>query len=391
MRDRTEKFIPYKDSRDAVFVFGAGASIAEGAPLQIDLLRLVFDSSEEELTSSDAAKLVQNFIHDNFDLSNNNYPSLESVFGYLDYFLSKKESLGEKYPTARIREIREALILLIHYVISIPRSSRQGVYRQFWETVSKNNRNISIITMNYDMLLDEAFDFLYPDKALIDYCIELMNYHHYPDIGAFNWWDNPRELITVWNGGDPVPIKLIKIHGSLNWKYCNCCNQVLLTPWDTKIDLSSMGFKGYIYPSCENPETIEFELSCPQDGNKFDTFIVPPSHIKDLTHPAINKLLDEAALEIRKSKKIIFVGYSFPEADVHIKALLKKNLHSDVDIHVVDPFLGETIKANYKCLGVNVSFHKATFEEFISNELTSVMNAPNKTLQPTPKSGAAEL
>jgi hypothetical protein len=354
-------------------VFGAGASISEGAPLQKDVLRLICDSTDNELESSDAAGLVKQFLVDNFSLSSGHSPSLESVFGYLDYFLSKQEGLGKEYPTARIREIREALILLIHYVIGLPQSSRNGVYRAFWETVSTVNRNVSVITMNYDTLLDEAFDFLYPDSSLIDYCLELMNYHHYPEIGAFNWWINPREPVSVWEGGDPVPIKLIKIHGSLNWKYCNCCNQVLLTPWDTKIGLSSMSFKGYIFPSCENPDTVAFDLVCPLDGNKFDTFIVPPSHIKDLSHPAINKLLDEAALEIRKAKKIVFVGYSFPEADVHIKALIKKNIRDGVEIHVVDPHLNGSIEANYRSLSEDAIFHKQTFGEFIATDLVAIL------------------
>lgn len=390
MRGNIEKFIPYDEKRDALFIFGAGASIAEGAPLQKDILSLIIDSNDERLNASEAAAIVKSFINESFDVSGGLYPSLESVFGYLDYFISKKESLGKNYPTAKILEIRQALIQLIHYVIAIPGINKKGVYKQFWEKVAAENRNISVITMNYDTLLDEAFDFLYPDKSYIDYCVSLMNYHHYPEIGAFNWWINPREPVPIWNGGNPKPIKLIKIHGSVNWKYCNCCNQVLLTPWDTQIDLSSMCFKGYIYASCENPETEEFELACPLDGNKFETFIVPPSHIKELSHPAINKLFDEAALEIRKTKQIIFVGYSFPEADVHIKALLKKNLPQDLTLHVVDPFLNKNIESNYKCLSKNVIFYKEMFEDFIENNLVTVIKTPNHANSADAKSRAAD-
>lgn len=35
------KFIPYDDKRDVVFFFGAGASYANGIPLQKDLLPLI--------------------------------------------------------------------------------------------------------------------------------------------------------------------------------------------------------------------------------------------------------------------------------------------------------------------------------------------------------------
>ena len=71
MRDTTEKLIRYKNSRDVLFVFGAGASISEGAPLQRDILRFIYESTDEKLISSDAANLVRRFLQDNFDVSNN--------------------------------------------------------------------------------------------------------------------------------------------------------------------------------------------------------------------------------------------------------------------------------------------------------------------------------
>jgi NAD-dependent SIR2 family protein deacetylase len=388
LRSNQEQYVKYEEERDTLFVFGAGASIAQGAPLQKDILKLIFESSDEQLTSSEAANQVRVFINENFDITEDGYPTLESIFGYLEYFIRKREGLGKEYTTLKIIEIKEALIQLVHYVISKPMLNKNNTYRKFWSVVSETNRNISVITMNYDTLLDEAFDFLYPDKGYIDYCIELMNYNHYDRIDAFHWWVNPREPVTVWEGGDPKPIKLIKVHGSLNWKYCNCCNQVLLTAWDTNIDLSSMAFKGLTYASCGNLETQEFELVCPLDGNRFDTFIVPPSHIKDLSHPAINKLLDETAIEIRKARKIVFVGYSFPEADVHIKALFRKNMKNDTEIHIVDPYLNSTIRSSYKCLSAQPFFHNKTFDEFVTDNLSGLIESPNKSSKRDALTGA---
>jgi hypothetical protein len=109
--------------------------------------------------------------------------------------------------------------------------------------------------------------------------------------------------------------------------------------------------------------------------------IVPPSHIKDLSHPAINKLLDEAAIEIRKARKIVFVGYSFPEADVHIKALFRKNLKKDAEVHVVDPYLNSTIKSNYKSLSAESIFHEISFDQFVTENLSSLIESPNKSLK----------
>jgi hypothetical protein len=140
-----------------------------------------------------------------------------------------------------------------------------------------------------------------------------------------------------------------------------------------------MRFKGYIHASCENPETVEFDLTCPLDANRLDTFIVPPSHIKELSHPAINKLLDEAAIEIRKARKIVFIGYSFPEADVHIKVLFRKNMRDGTEIHVVDPYLNDSIRSNYKSLSASLFFYEKTFENFIEDDMTGLIDLPNKS------------
>lgn len=366
-------FLEYKPQRDVLFFMGAGASASEGVPLQKDIMSALFSGADDELNSSDAIKLIREFIEENFDVSDgSSYPTLEAIFGYLDYFITKQEALGHKYSSETIREIREALIQSIHHVIA-SNCSQGEVYKKFWKSVDDHNRNISVVTMNYDTLIDEAFDFLYSKRAYIDYCLDLMNYHHMDDIDAFNWWDNPREPIHVYGDETPVPIKLLKIHGSLNWKFCNCCNQTLLTPWDTKIDLTSMGFKRYIYPSCESPDTQVFDLLCPYDGNRFQTCIVPPSHIKNLAHPVTNKLIDEAATEIRKSRKLVFIGYSFPEADVHIKALFKKNLLEDHEIHVIDPYLNDQIRSSYRALSTRVLFHEQSFEQFIESEMSKIL------------------
>jgi hypothetical protein len=360
-----EKFLKYDKERDTVYVFGAGASIADGCMLQKDILPSLLKT-----ISSDSRIVISslNFIKDNFSTEGECYPSLESVFGYLDYFISRNESLGEKYNTLNLIEIRECLVKLIHHTLSKYNKSK-GVYKKFWQMVEQAGKNVSIITLNYDTLLDEAFDFLYPESAIIDYCTNLMNYENYDGLDGFNWWDNPREPVGVWEGIEKKAIKLIKLHGSLNWKYCNCCNQVYLTPWDIKIDLDSLGFKGRIGASCDNPQEVIYDLVCPIDNTGFNSLIVPPSHIKDLSHPTVNRLLDEAAIEIRKAKKIVFIGYSFPEADVHIKALFKKNMRKGTSIEIVNPYITEQTKNTFLSLSKDVVFVENFFENYIETFL----------------------
>jgi hypothetical protein len=131
---------------------------------------------------------------------------------------------------------------------------------------------------------------------------------------------------------------------------------------------------GYTYP-----DQKEYEYSCPIDGTDFQTLIVPPSYIKMLHHPVLSQLFSEASREIRITKKIIFVGYSLSNADVHIKALLKKHIQKDVEMIVINSNIPDNFKLKYSSLGDNIkfiakSFEKVVFDESLMEELLTVGN-----------------
>lgn len=364
MENRKEIFLRYPSSRDVVFVLGAGASNPDGVPLQRDILPIILSGKIQEIKESEIGKIVTEFIEENFyyDVASERYPQLEAVFGFLDYFIQQNESLNAKYTYENIIEIKEHLIKLVHYVVNHQTEKGSKYYHIFWEAIKKYNGNISIITLNYDTLIEHAFEFLFEKFGYIDYCTHFMNYD-FKDSEQFSFWINPREPVTVPGEFNPVPIKLIKLHGSLNWKYCNCCNQTLLTPWDRKIDLQHGKFLGYTYPDME-----EYEYVCPLDGTEFNTLIMAPSYVKPLKHPVISHLLSEASREIRAAKKIVFVGYSLSEADIHIKALFRKHLDDNVEVTVILPKSSPEVEAKYFGLSKNIKFVYSSFEDFVGDE-----------------------
>ncbi len=365
MENIIEKFLRYPHTRDVVFVLGAGASHPDGVPLQRHMLPMIISGNNEEVKNSAIGQEVIEFINDNFlyKPKEAQYPQLEAVFGFLDYFIQQNESLSSKYTNLKIREIKELLIKLIHYIVNLQTDKRSRAYNSFWKAILKHNKNISIITLNYDTLLEQAFDYLFPEFGYLDYSIHLMNYEKLPELKQFNFWINPREPIKTESKNNPVPFKVLKIHGSLNWKYCNCCNQTLLTPWDRKIDLTKGKFLGYTYP-----DKKEYEFFCPIDGTEFQTLIMPPSYVKSLNHPVISQLLTEASREINLTKKIVFVGYSLSNADVHIKALFKKRINEDIEVIVINTRNAESLKYKYYSLSRNIRFINCSFEEMVDNE-----------------------
>jgi NAD-dependent SIR2 family protein deacetylase len=326
---------------------------------------MILAEKEDELKKTYIGKTVIQFLKDNFvfDVQNEKYPNLEAVFGFLDYFIQQDESLNSTYTHNNIVEIKEYLIKIIHYVVNLQTDKRSKYYHKFWEGIQKYNNNISIITLNYDTLLEQGFDFLYQKFGFIDYCTHLMNYDKIDELKNFNFWINPREPVEVEQKVNPVPIKIIKLHGSLNWKYCKCCNQTLLTPWDRTIDLHKGKFLGFTYPDNE-----KYEYVCPLDGTEFQTLIMPPSYIKSLNQPVISQLISEASREIRDAKKIVFVGYSLSDADVHIKALFRKQLRPDQEVIVVNNKKAKILQNKYFALTKNMKYYKCSFEDMVCNE-----------------------
>jgi NAD-dependent SIR2 family protein deacetylase len=361
----TERYLRYPSAREVVFVLGAGASHPDGVPLQENILPMILSGEIEEIAASVIGRQVNDFISDNFFFGpeTDACPSLEAVFGFLDYFIQSNESLSARYNNARIREIKENFIKIIHYIVDLQSDKRSQVYHRFWDSIQKYNRNVSIVTLNYDTLLEQAFDFMFRRCGYIDYCIHLMNYDRLRELEAFNFWVNPREPIGICAGENPVPFKIIKLHGSLNWKYCNCCNQTLLTPWDRKIDLNRGVLIGHTFP-----EQVEYDYYCPIDGTEFQTLIMPPSYIKTLHNPVVSQLFGEAAREIRSTARLVFIGYSLSDADVHIKALLKKHLRPDTDIRVINTKDSRALKQQYLALSERVRFVQTSFEDLVQDD-----------------------
>ncbi|RMD50007.1 MAG: hypothetical protein D6830_03690 [Ignavibacteria bacterium] len=362
MNNHSKVFLSYPPERDVLFVFGAGASEPDGVPLQKEILPEILNNPK--IANSEIGGEVIEFIKFNFDVDfESGFPKLEAVFGFLDYFIQKNESLNNEFPIERLRQIKEYFIKLIHFVVADKSAKPSRYYHKFWEKVEKYNSNISILTLNYDTLLEQSFDFLFEKFGYIDYSIHLMNYVPGEQLNPFRFWIDPSKPIEVKGDRTPVPIKIIKLHGSLNWKYCNCCNQTLLTPWDMQIELNKGKFLGFTYP-----DKIQYEYRCPLDDTDFQTLIMPPSYLKELSHPVLQQLFSEAGREIRAAKKIVFVGYSLSDADIHIKALLKKHVIENQQIYVVNRTNPPALKHKYLSLSKNTNFIEMSFEDFVEKE-----------------------
>ena len=348
-----------------LFVLGAGASAPDGVPLQRQILPHILTSTDPALAESELGCLVRSFVETWFPKrpSGVTYPSLEEVFGFIDTCTRYWIDLSAEWTLETIEPVRDALIKCIHFTIHSRRADRPENYRAFWRQVSEAERMVSVVTLNYDSTLEEAYDPLFPE-SLIDYCLPFMNYEMPSGIDPFNWWINPRS--TDARERKVVTHKVLKLHGSLNWKYCRCCRGILLTPWDTQIDLKKGRFIREFIPEMRMSEVERIAFTCPYCQTPFDTLILPPTHLKDLSHPVISTLVNEALYEARDASRVVFVGYSFPPADIHIRALLSRSVRTK-SVMVIDPNLADSAKDRYFAVSSEVDFIEKSFSDVVSS------------------------
>lgn len=347
------------DNPATVFVFGAGASYSAGVPLQGDLIPQILADTDPQLQNSPIATRVRNFIVENFD-PDDRFPSLEEVFGLIAFCITNDHSLSSQWTVTELHKVRGDLSKVLHYLVS-RKTTQSSEFQMFWQRVSDLNASIGVVTTNYDTLIDEAFDSIYPSH-LLDYCIDLVNHRHPSNVHPFDWWLDATKPTDINGDNRSNRIKLLKIHGSLNWKYCPTCGQVALTPWQHQFNLKRDSFLTFFESQVQ---------TCSFDQTALQSLLQLPSHVKTTSNYIFNRLYDQACYMLGSARTVVFVGYSFPEADVHIRALIRRCFKSTGRIVVINKSRAQDLQHRYKSLAATVEYHEWTFERFVKSSLFS--------------------
>jgi NAD-dependent SIR2 family protein deacetylase len=316
--------------RTAIF-FGAGASRAEGAPLQGDLFRVHFLQKRKERCqlgrASDAE--IATFFHEFFGIDVHNddlgavrFPTFEEVLGILEIATSQQESFrgwGNSNlvnGSQRIQSLRELLVLLIAEVLHNTLGNDPSKHhKRLLKTLGPTLPNVTFLSFNYDILLDNALVDLYP-KWDLDYGFDFSNY------ADTRGWRPPRS---------DHALKLFKLHGSLNWLYCPTCRSVELTPKEKGVCRLIWDPGSCVCDTCDTQAV---------------PIVIPPTYFKTLANLQLRRIWDAAERDLMECERIVFCGYSFPDADVHVRYLLKRvelnRPNRPLEIFVVNHFAGKS-------------------------------------------------
>ena len=347
-----------------VFIFGAGASKAEGAPSSDQLLV----RSLKQLRNNKPVLNILDFLKDFFyarvdDLKLDKIPTFEELLTLIDISLSRQDDLSRKWNYKKLTELRNDLIYCIAKILDRTLKHGGRLHEKFvdelFELSQRNNKNTSFISLNYDILLDNRLIDLYVKKDWdIDYGIEFRNfvkpierkpYERLEFTQIPDEWHWPRKDRAIY---------LLKLHGSLNWLYCPNCNTVKITKKE----------KGALRI------WTEFE-TCEIDGSLQRPLIVPPTWQKAYENPHLSRIWLKAAEVLRQADEVIFIGYSLPDSDIRMKYLSKKFLFRNnasmkpkISAVLMQDEKTEEIEKRYKRIfGQDVNVVTEGFENFVNN------------------------
>ena len=356
---------------DTAIFLGAGASCAEGAPSQTQLFAEYFSSDAFKQSQDDMDRELATFFLEMFQIDvdhgntrNIRFPTFEEVLGLTDLAIMRKEAFkhfdieNRAVNSGRLRFIAQYLVFLVAKVLDDKLQDRAVLHRGLVAALREADelRKVVFVSTNYDILIDNALTEEHAHGTNLDYGVDFRNFERQDD------WRRPNINRRV---------SLFKPHGSLNWLFCPTCNELEITPKEKGVVTRLISdFTNAVCPLCESV---------------YMPLIVPPTFYKDLNNVFLSTIWNKTDIALRKVQHIVFCGYSFPDADIHIKYLLKRaqtNRDSPLKVTVVNNHKGkraddaEQEKGRYqRFLGVAVNYTNKSFEEFAANPLAIIRPA----------------
>lgn len=248
-------------------------------------------------------------------------PAVLRLIEFLIYRKEPEES-GSSYLSARSRRrhgsvsdlsavafLQDTLQVLFGLLSSRMLPAKPNAAHKAIADYVQKNKSTSILTTNYDCCMDLA---LGTERVNFSYLVDFAN-------------RKPARKAAS------LRCSLIKLHGSLNWFYCDTCQQVHL------IDIKKT-VKDYIADQgCYSVIAV-----CKDCGGQRRGLLVPPLAMKFDLAPPLTPLIERAQEAFNHAQVIVVVGFSFAEADLYISRMLTKALQTSKGVKVIvfDPDSG---------------------------------------------------
>lgn len=323
-----------------VFVLGAGFSREAGFPVQTGIIKAIRQYEVDlvraprhamEVFEPARTKLAK-FLAEVFPSTDN--PSLEDVFTLLDQTIQEKQHCAG-FTLSELEEVLDALKRAILFVLhdagqKVP-SAAADFYRTFCAYLIRQRLlgiPFSVISLNWDCLFEDTLYWCLREAGGvrvidIDYCCYTVplgaSCPHFPSIlqhakGLFN-------------------IKVLKLHGSANWLLCPNCNKMYTGVGSTE-EVWSQYVLTQECPTCKTFPRGPGHSHIP-NSPKLEPFFLTPTFLKQFSNTHIKTVWHNAYIELAEADRLIFIGYSLPDADYHVRNLLRRAIRHTCSVTAV--------------------------------------------------------
>ncbi len=292
-----------------VYIFGAGASAAEGAPVVDNFLKIAYRYFKAECSET-GLEIIWEFleyfygsrtaIHSVEDLDR--YPAIDEIFNLVDWYLLNNQAFSVRFTRPRLYHLKKALVMLISMTLDKSLPVHNGIHHSFVNRVFNNRKEYpAFISLNYDLVLDRAVRFAGRN----------------PEYGFYG---NHEEHLAR-----KAKVPLYKLHGSLNWSFCPLCGEI--SEHEDKV--AHLLFKE------SNPVTC---VNCGSDNAQ--EVIIAPTLYKSHKINRLQNIWAGSANAVNGSDCLVFIGYSLDASETSIIAMVKRALNAPEkkrEIIVINP------------------------------------------------------
>ena len=304
---------------DTVAIVGAGFSKNAGIPLTRELNERFLELPSKSQLTPEIDTIITNHLQDFWkDVfryhAGKVKPTFEDHFTLLDLAANSGHNLGPNYTPAKLRALRR---LSIHRVFEVLDRSfeKNSVISEFVRAFCKGNRN-AFVSTNWDIVVENHIT-------------------ERRSGGAFEHFSYGIEGIYGRTLAAPTreQLPIIKLHGSANWQYCDCCRHVVFgLAGRGKTSLTALTFvEPEDFVRLGEPRSVIEHVrrmkgnahKCPTCESQLSARVATFSYSKAFDYFQFRGSWEAALRRLITAKRWIFIGYSLPEADFELRHLLK--------------------------------------------------------------------
>ena len=183
-------------------------------------------------------------------------------------------------------------------------------------------KNKKIISFNLDILIETAIGYAKDSKDLVQNTWNFLSKNVYT---KDEMW-SPFFDRSNYNDFNVIPLRFIKLHGSIDWLCCS--NDKCFEHFRIYHDIYY--YNNCIYGHGNFPTPA---IYCPMCGSPMEFVILPPQMVKEIDrYPRLKVLWRLAAHSLKLCDRIVVIGYSFPLNDTRTTYLMMRSLEGRANV-----------------------------------------------------------